>query len=69
MRRAPANRARMGKEVSETKDILGPFRLGVVRTGLKNTSRHGFPTVKCGANKYGAYGAGGTLMLLLPAGH
>lgn len=56
-------------ELSETEDILRPFKLGIVPTGLKNTSRHGFPTVKLGANKYGAYGAGETLMLLLRAGH
>jgi hypothetical protein len=28
----------MGKEVSEAKDILGPFKVGGVATGLKNTS-------------------------------
>jgi hypothetical protein len=59
----------MGMDVSEMEDILRPFRLGIVSTGLKDTSRHGFPTVKCGANKSGAYSARETLILLLRAGH
>jgi hypothetical protein len=56
----------MGMEVSETKDILGPFKGGGVPAGLKNTPVTLRYPEECGANQHCSYGGRGCQGSLFP---